>query len=62
MVDPLETSILNASVSDQAAARDALGFAPYVTAMAEFLTNPQTKPPLTLSVEGEWGSGKSLTA
>ena len=59
MPDPIEISNLNASVSDQAAAKDALGFAPYVSAMAEFLTNPQTKPPLTLSVEGEWGSGKS---
>ncbi|MGB5710683.1 MAG: P-loop NTPase fold protein, partial [Waterburya sp.] len=59
MSDPLETSILNTSVSDQAAAKDSLGFEPYVKAIAEFLTNPQTKPPLTLSVEGEWGSGKS---
>lgn len=48
-----------ASVSDQAANQDALGFEPYVTAIAQFLTSPQTKPPLTLSVEGEWGSGKS---
>ena len=59
MADPLEIPNLNASVSDQAAAKDALGFELYVMAMAEFLTNPQTKPPLTLSVEGEWGSGKS---
>jgi hypothetical protein len=36
-----------------------LGFDPYVRALAEFLTNPDTKPPLTLSIEGEWGSGKS---
>lgn len=52
-------SILNASVSDQASENDYLGFEPYVVAIAEFLTNPETKPPLTLSIEGEWGSGKS---
>ncbi|WP_367142415.1 GUN4 domain-containing protein [Anabaena sp. AL93] len=52
-------SILNASVGDQASENDYLGFEPYVVAIAEFLTNPETKPPLTLSIEGEWGSGKS---
>src|SRR5256714_9612625 len=51
-------SVLHASVSDQPVHEDTLGFEPYVTAMAEFLANPQTVPPLTLSIEGEWGSGK----
>jgi hypothetical protein len=36
-----------------------VGFKPYVQALAEFLTNPEIQPPLTLSIEGEWGSGKS---
>jgi len=52
-------SVLNASVSDQAAELDSLGFEPYVMAIAEFLTNPVTQPPLTISIEGGWGSGKS---
>lgn len=52
-------SILPANVGDQAAEQDALGFEPYVRALAEFLTDPRTRPPLTLSVEGEWGSGKT---
>jgi formylglycine-generating enzyme required for sulfatase activity len=52
-------SIRNTSVSDQATNNDALGFKPYVIAIAEFLLHEQTQPPLTLSVEGEWGSGKS---
>ncbi|WP_233455389.1 MULTISPECIES: GUN4 domain-containing protein [Nostocales] len=52
-------SILNASVSDQPSEDDYLGFEPYFIAIAEFLTNPETKPPLTISIEGEWGSGKS---
>ena len=59
MAESSETSILNTSVGDQAAVQDSLGFTPYVTAIGEFLTNAQTKPPLTMSIEGEWGSGKS---
>ncbi len=43
----------------RATEEDSLGFKPYVTAIAEFLTNPVTKPPLTLSIEGKCGSGKS---
>lgn len=38
---------------------DKLGFEPYVFAVAKFLTHASTEPPLTLSVEGQWGSGKS---
>ncbi len=51
--------VRNTSVSDAPAREDFLGFAPYVQALAHFLTHPRTVPPLTLSVEGEWGSGKS---
>ncbi|HEX8475337.1 MAG TPA: P-loop NTPase fold protein [Pyrinomonadaceae bacterium] len=58
-VKTAEESILNASVSDQPTADDTLGFDPYVKAIADFLTNTRTEPPLTMSVEGEWGSGKS---
>ncbi|HEY9663323.1 MAG TPA: P-loop NTPase fold protein, partial [Allocoleopsis sp.] len=52
-------SIKAANISDQASGVDSLGFQPYVEAIAEFLTNEDTQPPLTLSVEGSWGSGKS---
>jgi len=58
-LDESGDSIVTSNVSDQPARKDALGFKPYVRAVAEFLSNPQTVPPLTLSVEGEWGSGKS---
>ena len=51
--------VLVASVRDQPSEIDSLGFAPYVEAIASFLTADVTKPPLTLSIEGEWGSGKS---
>jgi len=47
------------AVGDHATAEDSLGFAPYVEAIAAFLTSNATEPPLTISIEGEWGSGKS---
>jgi hypothetical protein len=56
---PRRETILTGSAHDQATHRDALGFAPYVRALAEFLTSANTRPPLTISVEGAWGSGKS---
>ncbi len=46
-------------LSDTSTAEDSLGFKPYVEAVAGFLTHENTMPPLVLSVEGEWGSGKS---
>jgi len=55
----IEESIHTASICDQPANQDALGFKPYVEAIADFLTNPDTIPPLTLSIEGQWGCGKS---
>lgn len=45
--------------SDVTASVDALGFDVYIEAVASFLLSADTKPPLTLSVEGDWGSGKS---
>lgn len=44
---------------DVRAPDDKLGFAPYVDAVASFLLSPETQPPLTLSIEGDWGVGKS---
>jgi hypothetical protein len=38
---------------------DRLGFGTYVAAVAKFLTDSSTKIPLTLSIEGRWGSGKT---
>lgn len=52
-------SIEVSSISDAPAQSDSLGFAPYVQAIARFLLSADTKPPLTISIEGEWGSGKS---
>lgn len=44
---------------NRTADKDKLGFKPYVEVVARFLTHEKTELPLTLSVEGEWGSGKS---
>lgn len=49
----------NHAVGDGETGKDSLGYAPYVEAVAYFLTHEDTRPPLTMSVEGEWGSGKS---
>ena len=42
-----------------ATVQDELGFKPYVKALASFLADSGTRGPLTVSVEGEWGSGKT---
>jgi KAP family P-loop domain len=54
-------SIENAALSDQPATnlkQDLLNVADIVRALAEFLRNRNTEPPVTLSVEGRWGIGK----
>src|SRR5256885_2378092 len=60
--DRRQESVAPGGISDQpieSSKNDALGFDPYVDAVANFLTDDSTKPPLTMSIEGEWGSGKS---
>lgn len=52
-------SVAPFSLSDQPSSDDKFGSRPYVQAIADFLMNKGTQPPLTLSVEGYWGSGKS---
>ncbi|HSP78722.1 MAG TPA: P-loop NTPase fold protein, partial [Myxococcaceae bacterium] len=52
-------AVQSTSVQDLPSGEDLLGFRPYVEALAAFLANERTQPPLTLSIEGEWGSGKS---
>lgn len=44
-------------MGDRPSVADHLNFGPYVDALKAFLT--QAEPPLTVSVEGEWGAGKS---
>ncbi|MES2063608.1 MAG: P-loop NTPase fold protein [Bacteroidota bacterium] len=39
--------------------QDHLGFKPYVEGVYSYLKNPQTNAPFTISIEGEWGAGKS---
>jgi hypothetical protein len=47
------------SSGDLPTENDHLGFKPYVQAVAEFLADRNTEPPLTFSIEGDWGCGKS---
>jgi hypothetical protein len=54
-----DETIFYSTVADQPTKEDSLGFEPYVKAVADFLTNPLTVPPFTVSVEGDWGAGKS---
>lgn len=51
--------VAGSAVGDQPTAMDSLGFGPYVESLAAFLRSDATTPPLTVSIEGEWGSGKS---
>ncbi len=54
-----DPTIAGYAASDGPTTDDTLGFTPYVEAIASFLTAPNTQPPITISIEGEWGSGKS---
>ncbi|AKB23787.1 serine/threonine kinase [Methanosarcina sp. MTP4] len=59
MAGDKSNSASNCMRRDTAAEDDSLGFKPYVEAIAEFLTNEDTLAPITLSIEGQWGCGKS---
>lgn len=47
------------AVGDAKSEEDTIGFDQYVQIFSEFLTNKNTETPLTVSVEGDWGTGKS---
>ncbi len=38
---------------------DSLGFTPMALGLSRFIRNPKTQPPVTIAIEGVWGSGKS---
>ncbi len=38
---------------------DALGYFPYAYAIFRFLTDPETAPPLAISIQAPWGGGKT---
>jgi hypothetical protein len=59
VIDEYLPTVQMSNVGDQPTDEDKLGFKPYVEAIANFLTDEKTKGPFTLSIEGEWGSGKS---
>ena len=54
-----EETVAGYSSHDHPTDDDTLGFEPYVKAVSEFLTAEATRAPFTISIEGEWGSGKT---
>jgi len=61
IVDPA-VGIAQVSVSDHPIGEedaDKLGFRPIARGVAGFLRNPKTQLPVTLAINGAWGSGKS---
>lgn len=52
-------SVGSGFVNDNPSSHDSLGFEPYIKGITNFIKDPATKAPLTISIEGEWGSGKS---
>jgi hypothetical protein len=52
-------SIGRCFINDTPSLQDTLGFEPYIKGVTNFLKDPATNAPLTISIEGEWGSGKS---
>ena len=54
-------SIIYGSTSDLPTDIDTLGFDVYVDSIAEYLIDSHTNAPLTLSIEGPWGAGKSTS-
>jgi phospholipase C len=38
---------------------DMLGYEAYADAIATFIRHPDTEPPLTIGIKGQWGSGKT---
>ncbi|MCB9791715.1 MAG: hypothetical protein H6741_03220 [Alphaproteobacteria bacterium] len=54
-----QRSLSLALLDDRPTAEDKLGFRAFARALAALLAHPDTHPPLTVSVEGAWGSGKS---
>jgi hypothetical protein len=57
--DPALRTVLYRDTPVDDIAHDRLGFGPLVDALRRFLDNPATVPPVVLSVNGPWGSGKS---
>lgn len=45
--------------SDAWTRRDTVGLSAYAKAIARAIQHPDTKPPLTIGIKGEWGAGKT---
>lgn len=56
---PLDVSIEGQALSDSYSQTDLLGYTDYVKALANFITSPKTKKPITIGIDAAWGGGKT---
>lgn len=59
MPKPEDNGPSSHTTNDRWAETDTLGYWVYVDAIYNFLTHPETKAPLTISVQAPWGGGKT---
>ncbi len=52
-------SIRGQALSDAYSQVDLLGYSDYVEALANFITSPKTKKPITIGIDAAWGGGKT---
>lgn len=50
---------ISALHTDLATSEDRIGLSRFADALARFILHPQTQPPLTMGIHGQWGKGKS---
>jgi hypothetical protein len=56
---PDELRLATYIASDQWTTEDSLGYHMYAYAIAKFITNNQTKTPISISIQAPWGGGKT---
>lgn len=62
--EPISNEHTNVSIEGQALSDaysqiDLLGYSDYVEALANFITSPKTKKPITIGIDAAWGGGKT---
>ncbi|MBT3315782.1 MAG: hypothetical protein HN390_14330 [Anaerolineae bacterium] len=55
----IDVNIEGLALSDAYSQIDLLGYSDYVEALANFITSPKTKKPITIGIDAAWGGGKT---
>lgn len=55
----VDVNIEGMALSDAYSQIDLLGYSDYVEALANFITSPKTKKPITIGIDAAWGGGKT---